>query len=393
VSHGFIPNWYNALSAFQKALALCLLAAFIVLLMAPSDTEMRHSDDSATALPSHIVHIFYHPECPHCHDAIAFLEKQEGLPKTRKLDVTSTHGQHLVTEAISEFGLQSTQLGVPLIVYDRKWRIGFDTAETTGKELLAWLKEGSANHPDHAPSESIDLPLFGEISLHDTSLPVLTIMLGIADGFNPCAMWVLVYLISIVAGLQDRRKIWWLVGTFVTATGVLYYLFMTAWLNTFLLVGDTRPLTLLIGLSAIGFGINHLYELIRNRGQVACHVGDIESRQRTIGKIRAVINAPIGLSSIMGMLGLAFAVNAIEFVCSAALPAIYTHTLSLMELSTVSYYLYILLYVIFFMLDDLVIFALAAFAVQKVIDSRYAAYSRAIGGILLVGLGGWMLFH
>jgi glutaredoxin len=393
VSHGFIPAWYNALSAFQKALALCLLIAFIILLVAPSEKELHYSGDAATAIPSHILHIFYHPECPHCHDAMTFLEEQNDLPPMKKLDITSPHGQHLVTEAIRQFGLNASKLGVPLFVYNGKWLIGFDRAETTGQEILAWLKNKHAGAVNQSATDTIDLPLFGEINLKETSLPLLSIMLGAANGFNPCAMWVLVYLISIVAGLQDRRKIWWLVGTFVMASGILYYLFMTAWLNTFLLVGYTRPLTLFIGLSAIGFGINHLYELIRNNGQVACHVGDIESRQRTMGKIQAVINAPIGFSSIIGMIGLAFAVNAIEFVCSAALPAIFTHTLALMELPTITYYLYILLYVIFFMLDDLVIFALAAFAVQKVLDSRYAAYSRAIGGVLLIGLGGWMLLQ
>jgi hypothetical protein len=388
----FMPAWLKGLSAFQKALAAGFFAIFILLLVVPSDNQHRHAHESTIAIPADVLHIFYHPECPHCHDAITFLEKQKDLPIARKLDITTPHGQHLVSEVVRQFGLQPSQLGVPLFVYQGNWRIGFDKPESTGKELVEWLKTGAKNQTTSpSDTESIELPFIGEMNLQETSLPLLTIMLGAADGFNPCAMWVLVYLISIVAGLQDRRKIWWLVGTFVLASGILYYLFMTAWLNTFLLVGYTRPLTLLIGLSAIGFGVNHLYELIRNRGQIACHVGDSESRQRTMGKIRSVINAPIGLSSIIGMVGLAFAVNAIEFVCSAALPAIYTHTLSLMDLPTISYYLYILLYVIFFMLDDLVIFALAAFAVQKVLDSRYAAYSRAIGGVLRIGLGGWML--
>ena len=93
------------------------------------------------------------------------------------------------------------------------------------------------------------------------------------------------------------------------------------------------------------------------------------------------------------MTGLAFAINAVEFLCSAALPAVYTHMLSLMDLSTPAYYGYIALYVFFFMLDDLVIFGLAAFAVQKVIDTRYAAVSRGAGGVALLSLGLWMLLR
>ena len=94
----------------------------------------------------------------------------------------------------------------------------------------------------------IRLPFLGEIDPSDYSLLALTVLMGLSDGFNPCAMWVLVYLISLIAGIQDQRKIWWLVGTFVLASGILYFLFMTAWLNTFLILGYIRPLTQLIAL-------------------------------------------------------------------------------------------------------------------------------------------------
>jgi hypothetical protein len=64
-----------------------------------------------------------------------------------------------------------------------------------------------------------------------------------------------------------------------------------------------------------------------------------------------------------------------------------------MNLSSVAYYGYVALYVLFFMLDDLVIFGLAAFAVQGVIATRYAAVSRAADGVVLLGLGLWMLLR
>jgi hypothetical protein len=124
---------------------------------------------------------------------------------------------------------------------------------------------------------------------------------------------------------------------------------------------------------------------------VECEVGDIEQRQRTMGRIREVVAAPVGLASLALVTGLAFAVNAVEFICSAALPAVYTHTLALTDISAAAYYGYIALYVAFFMLDDLIIFGLAAFAIQRIINSRYAAISRAAGGITLMGLGVWML--
>jgi hypothetical protein len=217
--------------------------------------------------------------------------------------------------------------------------------------------------------------------------------MGLSDGFNPCAMWVLVYLISLIAGIQEQRKIWWLVGTFVLTSGILYFLFMTAWLNTFLIIGYVRPLTQIVALAAIGFGLDHFYQLALTRGVIVCEVGNVPQRQRTMRWIRDIVAAPVGLASLVLVIGLAFTVNAIEFICSAALPAIYTHMLALTELSTGQYYGYIALYVTFFMLDDLVIFGLAAIAAQKIVDTRYAVLSRAAGGALLIGLGAWMLLR
>jgi hypothetical protein len=383
----------KSLDRFQKILIVLLGLAFALLLGYPLLQHQNQKSLDSKAIDSNSLIIFYHPQCSHCSDAISFLSKQNITPLVEKVDVTKVYGQHLLNEVVRSYNLKLSELGVPLFVYNNRWRFGFDKEETTGPKLLNWINESSISNTNTKEDNKdiVNIPLIGEINIKETSLPLLTIILGMADGFNPCAMWVLVYLLSIVAGVKDKKKIWWLISTFVLASGILYFLFMTAWLSTFLLIGYTRPLTLLIALSAIGFGINHLYELIINRGKVTCDVGDIESKKQTMGKIRKVVNSPIGYASILGMLGLAFAVNAIEFVCSAALPAIYTHTLSLMQLSTVSYYLYILLYVIFFMIDDLIIFALAAFAIQKVVDSRYAAYSRLVGGVLLISLGVWMI--
>jgi hypothetical protein len=257
---------------------------------------------------------------------------------------------------------------------------------------LGLIAKPAAAPPD-VKAPRIRLPIFGEIDPSSYSLLGLTVVMALADGFNPCAMWVLVYLISLIAGLKEREKIWWLVGTFVLASGVLYFLFMTAWLNTFLIIGYIRPLTQLMALTAIGFGASHLYELAWNRGAVECEIGDVEQRQRTMSHIRDIVAAPVGLTSLVLIAGLAFAINAVEFLCSAALPAIYTHTLALMDLSAFAYYGYITLYVLVFMLDDLVIFGLAAFAIQKFIDTRYAAISRGAGGVTLLGLGLWMLLR
>jgi glutaredoxin len=369
-------------------LALVLVAVFVALQL---KTETTPQDTvSLTWEHDGRLHVFFQPDCPHCHRAIEWLKTQPGIAFDLH-DISTMAGEDLLKVA-TELGIAEADLGVPLFVFGRRYLIGFDSPETTGRELLALVAKTPAATPD-VKAPRIRLPIFGEIDPSSYSLLGLTVVMALADGFNPCAMWVLIYLISLIAGLKEREKIWWLVGTFVLASGILYFLFMTAWLNTFLVIGYIRPLTQLMALTAIGFGAAHLYELVWNRGVVECEIGDVEQRQRTMSYIRDIVAAPIGLTSLVLIAGLAFAINAVEFLCSAALPAIYTHTLVLMDLSAFAYYGYITLYVLVFMLDDLVIFGLAAFAIQKFIDTRYAAISRGAGGVTLLGLGLWMLLR
>ena len=363
-----------------------LTAVFLVLQLWPDSAPVPESipdwrEDGR-------LHVFVHPDCRHCHDALAFLRTQPQIDILVH-DVTAKAGWTLYNEMSAALRVTDGVLRVPLFVFADRFILGFDRPETTGAALAALVRaKGEAG--DGTPTR-IDLPILGEIDPANYSLLALTVVMGLADGFNPCAMWVLVYLISLIAGLRDRAKIWWLVGTFVLTSGILYFLLMTAWLNMFLVVGYVRPLTELVALAAIGFGISHLYELAWTRGAIECEVGDVEQRQRTMARIRNVVAAPLGFGSLILVIGLAFAVNAIEFVCSAALPAIYTHVLALSDVSTAGYYAYIALYVAFFMLDDLIIFGLAAFAVQKIVDTRYAVFSRLAGGLVLIALGVWML--
>ena len=373
------------LGRVRVVLAVVLLSVFVVLQLRPGTPPPQH--DLLAWRDDGRLHVFVHPDCPHCHEALRFLRSHPEIAADVH-DVSIPANEHLFRTVARELGLPESTLGVPLFVFGDRHVLGFDRAEMSGAALLALVESGEQSA---APPRIIDLPVFGEIDPTHYSLLALTVVMGVADGFNPCAMWVLIYLISLIAGLNDRAKIWWLVGTFVVTSGILYFLLMAAWLNMFLVVGYVRPLTELIALAAIGFGISHLYELVWTRGAIECEVGDIGERQRTVARIRDVVAAPVGLGSLVLVTGLAFAVNAVEFVCSAALPAIYTHTLALSDVSVVGYYGYIALYVVFFMLDDLIVFGLAAFAIQKIINTRYAVLSRLAGGVVLIGLGVWML--
>ncbi len=348
------------------------------------------------------IHFFYLPGCSHCQEQEPFNEKLQGEYPSINFtthDATETQEYALLQEILSKLGMEyEPDFPITIITISENQTFvggwvsgGWESEEITGtaiKEALQQCLAGNCPPPaGEEPKHRINLPLIGEIDPSDYSLPALAVILGLVDGFNPCAMWVLVYLISVVATLRDRRKIWLIVGSFVLASGILYFLFMTAWLNAFLFIGYVRPVTVVIGLIALGGGILQVREVIKSKGAVVCEVTDEESRKKTMTKVQKIASSPITLGMIVGIIALAFAVNSVEFVCSAAVPAVFTRVLSLASLTTFQYYGYILLYVFFFMLDDLVIFGTAAFAATSSLGDRYAKYSRPVGATILIILG------
>ena len=395
-----VPGWLKDFFAdpFQRWLCLGLVVLGLVI----SFQEYRGRQQLPTAGGKQIS-FFFHPQCPHCREEKKFIPyMQAKYPEIvwASYDTSRPENRKLLASLAAKSGYPARQLGVPMTFIGPYVISGYKSAETTGvrieKAIRAYLHDDPSLYPEAERTsrarESLDLPFVGEIRLADYSLPALAIIIGLVDGFNPCAMWVLVYLISLIVSINDRRKVWLLVGTFVLSSGVLYFLFMTAWLNVFLLMGYLHTLTLVIGLAALGAGVLSVREFIRTRGQLVCKIGDVESKKRTMGRIERVVNSPLTWFSVISIIALAFIVNSIEFACSAALPAIFTHTLSLRQLPTFEYYGYILLYDLFFMLDDLAIFSLAVLALDTTVGTRYAGYCKIIGGTVLIGLGAVMVF-
>ncbi|MBU0572219.1 hypothetical protein KKH23_00940 [Patescibacteria group bacterium] len=240
--------------------------------------------------------------------------------------------------------------------------------------------------------ESLTLPILGTIQTANLSLPVLSVVIGLVDGFNPCAMWTLLFLISLLLGMKDRRRMWILGTTFIITSAFVYFLFLTAWLNFFLILGFVFWVRIAIGLVALGAGIYNLRDYYINRDG-ACKVTGDEKRKKTFDKLKNITHEKKFILAFGGIILLAFAVNLVELVCSAGLPAVYTQILSINDLPSGQYYLYILIYIFFFMIDDLFVFAIAMITLHAVgVQSKYARLSRLIGGILMLIIGGLLLF-
>jgi len=205
-------------------------------------------------------------------------------------------------------------------------------------------------------------------------------------------MWALLFLISLLLGMKDRRRMWVLGTAFIVTSAIVYFLFMAAWLNFFLFLEYVVWVRLLIGFIALGAGAYNLREYLVYKEGV-CKVTSDRKRRKIFESLKEVSQSKEFFMALIGIVLLAFAVNMIELVCSAGLPAIYTHVLSLSNMPTWKYYLYLLIYVFFFMIDDLFVFLVSMKALKSVgIQSKYARYSHLIGGALMLLIGVLLIF-
>lgn len=220
-------------------------------------------------------------------------------------------------------------------------------------------EETSALSLENNEAERImKLPFLGEKDIYKLSLPVLSIFIGILDGFNPCAMWVLIFLISLLLGMKNRKRMWTLGITFIVASASVYFIFMSAWLNLILFLGIVLWVRLLIAILALVGGGYSLKKFFTNK-EGTCEIVEGEKEQKIFNKLKRITKENNLWLAIGGIILLAFMVNLVELICSAGLPAVFTQVLAMNNLSTFSYYGYILLYIFFFMLDDLVVFVIS----------------------------------
>ena len=229
------------------------------------------------------------------------------------------------------------------------------------------------------------------MSASTISLPVLTVIIDIIDGFNPCAMWALLIIITILTGMKDRKKMWIYGLAFIFTSAAVYFIFMAAWLNLFMFIGHILWVRTAIGLLAIGIGGYYLYDWHRNR--TGCAVSGEGTRKAMFTRLRNVVKQQNIWLGVGGIMLLAASVNIVELACSAGLPVLYTGILSSSGIAPWQYYAYMLLYILFFMLDDLVVFAIAMKTLKVVgIESKYTRMTRLIGGIVMCIIGVLLIF-
>ncbi len=279
------------------------------------------------------------------------------------------------------------QPGVPSFLVCDAFYVGFSEAAGSAE----WIENQLIDPEATSNLNQIDTP-FGTFSVDNLGLPLFTVALGLVDGFNPCAMWVLLFLLSILVNIRNRRRIILIAGTFVLVSGLVYFVFMATWLNLFLFIGFVRWLQIAIGLLALIIGAIHIKDFFALGRGVSLSIRD-SFKPTLYMRVRNVLHAESLWAALVAVIIVAVMVNTIELLCTAGLPALYTQMLTLRPMPTSHYYGYLLLYNLAYIFDDTLMVAIAVITMDKLkLQEHQGRWLKLFSGLVVTTLGLVLLF-
>ncbi|WP_455206669.1 thioredoxin family protein [Kaarinaea lacus] len=346
------------------------------------------------------LYFFWSKKCPHCREAVPFIEQLD-----KKHDWLTIYSRELTEhpEHIDEYITMAAQLGqearsVPAFLWCGNMTVGYDNPDNIGQFLeqelvkcYEWLKGNNVRPKPEAATlfdnPAITIPLLGTLSLKDYSLPVYTIILAGLDAFNPCAFFVLLFLLSLLVHAKSRKRMFIVGGVFVLFSGIMYFLFMAAWLNVFLMMGKINAITIAAGLLAVAIAIVNIKDYFWFKQGLSLSIP--ESAKPTLyQRTRRLVNAGNLPAMIMATMGLAAFANLYEFLCTAGFPMVFTRILTMEELPTITYYLYLVLYNIIYIIPLLLIVIVfsMSFGVKK-LQEEQGRQLKLLSGMMMLLLG------
>jgi glutaredoxin len=394
---------------------LILISTFALSPMAFAETGVLLSEKSSeSAVQSADIEVFVRSGCPHCAKAELFLQALKREQPTLRIvihDVQVPAALEQLQRLAKNQGTGSVR--VPAFQVGGQLIVGFSDEITTGQLIRsALVQEQTPKNQDASGSceaeqslsceagaavstqaaQPFFLDFFGRrLSLDEVGLPLFTLAMGLLDGFNPCSLWVLILMISLLAPMNNRLRMFAIAGTFVAVEGLAYFIFMAAWLNLFLLIGLSRISEIVIAVIALLAGMINLKDFWFYGRGVSLSIPDA-AKPDIYARMRRILQAKNLTGALIGAVVLAILVQIVEFMCTSGFPALYTRILTLKQLDSMSYYSYLLLYNLAYMFDDAIILAIGIITLsQRRLQEKEGRWLKLISGVVMVGLAIYLM--
>ena len=359
------------------------------------------------------IYLFYGDGCPHCAEEEewfkTYLDKNKNI-KIHRYEVWYNKDNQEKYSKVHEI-LNDKSNGIPYLIIGETVISGFDKELTPERIKNAVEYYSNINYKDKVgiylgvvseresgkdeakyEDTKVKITIQGTKEAKDVSIGLSAILIGVVDGFNPCAMWILLFLISMLLGMKNKKRMWILGITFLASSALVYFLFLLSWLNLAVFLNKVLYIRVAISFFAVLFGVLQIVNFLFKKDN-GCEVVDNKNRKRIIKSIQKIIKEKSFILAILGIVLLAASVNIIELLCSLGLPVMFTQILAINEVGKVGQILYSILYVLFFMIDDIIIFVIAMKTLEiKAISNKYGKYSHLIGGLIMIIIGVLMVY-
>jgi hypothetical protein len=233
----------------------------------------------------------------------------------------------------------------------------------------------------------VSLPFVGQVDAASVSLPVLAVVLGGLDAFNPCALSVLLFLLSVLVATRSRTRMAVVGLTFVAVSGVVYFVLMAAWLNVFLIAGELRVLTLAAGAAAVVAALINIKDFVWFRRGVSLVIPE-SARPAIFGRMLDLGEATSFRAILVATVLVAAAANTYEMLCTGGFPVVFTRALTLHDLPTPTYYGYLVLYNVVYVAPlALIVVGFAVTLGSRGVSVVEARRLKLLSGLLMLALG------
>jgi hypothetical protein len=375
---------------------LAVLLALLIFLPTPAPAApYAWTTPSAEGPPRVHLYFFWSMRCPHCLEARPQVEE---LARTHPWIVLHSLELTRHRENVERYMAMAADLGqqaqsVPAFLFCGRMRVGWG-GDMGATELLRGLEACRAD-PDLAVrgwagqsmETTLHLPLIGELEATSLSLPVLTVLIAGMDAFNPCAFFVLLFLLSLLAHQKDRRRMLLIGGIFVLFSGLMYFAFMAAWLGLFRVMGSLPWVTAAAGALAAVMGAINVKDFFAFKAGVSLSIPD--SRKADIFRRGREILAAGSLPAMLAAtVLLAVAANFYELLCTAGFPMVYTRVLTMQVANPAKHLLYLALYNLIYILPLLlIVLAFARTLGARKLSEREGRLLKLLSGLMMLGLG------
>lgn len=337
------------------------------------------------------IYLFYSKICPHCQKEEKYFEtlkeKYQDKINIYTYEVTENKTNNEIMKSLKK-ELKENSQGVPFTIIGSKTFLGYDESlnERIENTIESYLDENTKT------DNTYTIPILGKIEAKNASIILIAIILGFIDGFNPCAMWILLLLINMCISIKDKKKMLIVCLTFIITSGIIYFLSMLG-IGFILDLTTISYIRNIIAILAIILGIYNLYTYLKTRKQTGCHVVKKEKRKTIITKINNILNNKNTLLMFGGTIILATSVSLVEMACSLGFPTIFLELLSINNIHSFLKVTYLLIYILFYLIDDIVVLFLSIKAFEtKGISTKYNKYVHLIGGLIMILMGVLLIF-